>query len=482
MSKILELRTKRNTLWEQTKDFLEKNRGENGLVKAEAVEQYNKMAQEVKDLGAEIERLEQQAQIEAQLSAPTSNPVHADPKNGAKKDVKPTATAEYAENFWNMIRNRGHYGEVRNALSVGEDTEGGFTVPDEFEKKLVEALEENNIFRGMATVIRTSSGTRKIPIAEDTGDWSSDVCSSDLWNMIRNRGHYGEVRNALSVGEDTEGGFTVPDEFEKELVEALEENNIFRGMATVIRTSSGTRKIPIAEDTGEASWIDEGEEIPESDTTFGQTMLSAYKLGTMIKISNELLNDSAFDLATYIARRFGVRMGNAEERAFITGDGVGKPLGLLAETGGAKVGVTAGKKDAVTFDEIFKLYYALKAPYRKKAQFLCNEALVLQLMTIKDNNGNYIWKPGLEIGKPDTLLNRPLKTSAFMPEIKGGSKVMAFGDYSYYWVADRQNRTFRRLNELYARTDQVGFLTTQRVDGKLILPEAVQLLQMAPQG
>ena len=75
-------------------------------------------------------------------------------------------------------------------------------------------------------------------------------------------------------------------------------------------------------------------------------------------------------------------------------------------------------------------------------------------MTIKDNNGNYIWKPGLEIGKPDTLLNRPLKTSAFMPEIKGGSKVMAFGDYSYYWVADRQNRTFRRLNELYARTDQ----------------------------
>ena len=137
MSKILELRTKRNTLWEQTKDFLEKNRGENGLVKAEAVEQYNKMAQEVKDLGAEIERLEQQAQIEAQLSAPTSSPVHADPKSGAKKDVKPTATAEYAENFWNMIRNRGHYGEVRNALSVGEDTEGGFTVPDEFEKKLV---------------------------------------------------------------------------------------------------------------------------------------------------------------------------------------------------------------------------------------------------------------------------------------------------------------------------------------------------------
>lgn len=398
MSKILELRNKRNTLWEKTKAFLEQHRGENGLVAADAVEQYNKMAQEVKDLGAEIERLEQQAEIDARLAAPTSNPVHANPKQGAPKDkdTRPKATDEYKAAFWDMIRARGSYSEIHNALSIGQDSEGGYTVPDEFERKLMQALEENNIFRSMATVIRTSSGTRKIPIAQDDG---------------------------------------------------------------------------------EASWIDEGEEIPESDTTFSQTMLSAYKLGTMIKISNELLNDSAFDLATYIAQRFGVRMGNAEERAFITGDGVGKPLGLLDDAC-AQVGVTAAAVDAVTFDEIFKLYYSLKSPYRKKAEFLCNEAMVLQLMTIKDNNGNYIWKPGLDIGKPDTLLNRPLKTSAFMPALAAGNKAMAFGDYSYYWIADRQNRTFRRLNELYARTDQVGFLTTQRVDGKLILPEAVQVLQM----
>lgn len=398
MSKILELRNKRNTLWEQTKNFLEQHRGENGLVASDAVEQYNKMAQEVKDLGTEIERLEQQAQIDAQLAAPTSTPVHGNPKTGAPKDKdnRPTATAEYSDAFWNMIRARGSYGEIVGALSIGQDSEGGYTVPDEFEKKLVQALEDNNLFRGLATVIRTSSGTRKIPIAQDNG---------------------------------------------------------------------------------EASWIDEGEEIPESDTTFSQTMLSAYKLGTMIKISNELLNDSAFDLATYIAQRFGVRMGNAEERAFITGDGVGKPLGLLDDAC-AQVGVTAAAVDKVTFDEIFKLYYSLRAPYRKKAQFLCNESMVLQLMTLKDNNGNYIWKPGLDIGKPDTLLNRPLRTSSFMPGLAAGNKAMTFGDYSYYWIADRQNRTFRRLNELYARTDQVGFMTTQRVDGKLILPEAVQCLQM----
>ena len=221
--------------------------------------------------------------------------------------------------------------------------------------------------------------------------------------MIRNQGDQFAVRNALSVGEDTEGGYTVPDEFERKLIQALEENNIFRQLATVIRTNSGTRKIPIANDTMEAQWIDEGEEIPETNTRFGQTTLSAYKLGTMIKISNELLHDSAFDLASYIAQRFGVCMGNAEERAFFTGDGDKKPLGILADVGGAELGVTAEAEDIVTFDEIFDLYYSLKSPYRRSAQFVCNETLLLQLMKLKDKNDNYIWKPSLDIAKPDTF-------------------------------------------------------------------------------
>jgi HK97 family phage major capsid protein len=399
MNKIMELRNKRNTLWEQTKAFLEEHRGENGLVEASAVEQYDRMAADVQALGTEIQRLEEQAAFEAQLAAPTSRPVTNKPMSGHKaENVAPTATDEYGKAFWDMIRNQGDQFAVRNALSVGEDTEGGYTVPDEFERKLIQALEENNIFRQLATVIRTNSGTRKIPIATDTM---------------------------------------------------------------------------------EASWIDEGEEIPETNTQFGQTTLSAYKLGTMIKISNELLHDSAFDLASYIAARFGVAMGNAEERAFFTGDGDKKPLGILAETGGAQLGVTAAEEDIVSFDEIFDLYYSLKSPYRRNAQFVCNETLLLQLMKLKDKNDNYIWKPSLDIAKPDTILGRPIRTSSFMPGIAAGERVLLFGDLKNYWVADRQNRTFRRLNELYARTDQVGFMTTQRVDGRLILPESVKVLKMA---
>ena len=132
MSKILELRNKRANLWEQTKSFLEEHRGENGLVEASAVEQYNRMAADVQALGAEIERLEQQEAFDAALSAPTSRPVHNKPQSHQAPKAEGTASDEYKDAFWNMIRNQGDQFAVRNALSVGEDTEGGYTVPDEF--------------------------------------------------------------------------------------------------------------------------------------------------------------------------------------------------------------------------------------------------------------------------------------------------------------------------------------------------------------
>jgi HK97 family phage major capsid protein len=172
MSKIIELRNKRNTLWEQTKAFLEDHRDSNGLVEASAVEQYNKMAADVKALGEEIKRLEDQMEMDAKLSAATSAPVHADPKAGQRKgNVRPTATNEYNDAFWNMMRGMNTM-EVRDALSVGVDQNGGFTVPDEFERQLIQALEENNIFRSLAKTIHTNSGTRTIPIATDSGSAS----------------------------------------------------------------------------------------------------------------------------------------------------------------------------------------------------------------------------------------------------------------------------------------------------------------------
>ena len=160
--------------------------------------------------------------------------------------------------------------------------------------------------------------------AEKTGR-ASDAYKAAFWRTMRDKSVPHEVLNALQVGTDSEGGYLVPDEYERTLIEALEEENIFRRFAHIIRTSSGDRKIPIVVSKGTASWIDEEAAYPESDDAFGQTSISAYKLATMIKVSDELLHDSVFDVASYIAREFARRIGAAEEEAFFTGNGTGKP-------------------------------------------------------------------------------------------------------------------------------------------------------------
>ena len=311
---------------------------------------------------------------------------------------------------------------------------------------------------------------------EDKTGRASDDYRKNFWNAMRSKAPMPAVTNALQVGTDSEGGYLVPDEYERTLVEALEEENIFRQMAKVIKTSSGDRKIPVVASKGTASWIDEEGAYPESDDSFGQVSIGAYKLGTMIKVSEELLNDSVFDLQSYISREFARRIGAKEEEAFFTGDGKGKPLGVLAATGGAETGVTAASATAVTADELMDLYYSLKSPYRKKSVWVLNDSTIKAIRKLKDNNGQYLWQPSLTAGAPDTILGRPIRTSAYMPAIAAGAKTIAFGDFSYYWIADRQGRSFKRLNELFAATGQVGFLASQRVDGKMILAEAVKVL------
>lgn len=313
---------------------------------------------------------------------------------------------------------------------------------------------------------------------EDSTGRASKGYKKNFWNAMRRKQMTPEMVNALQIGTDSEGGYLVPDEYEKTLVEALEEENIFRKLSHVISTSSGDRKIPVVASKGSASWVDEEGTIPDSDDAFNQVSIGAYKLGTLIKVSNELLNDSVFNLESYISKEFARRIGSKEEDAFFNGNGTGKPVGIFNATGGAEVGVTAASATTITADEIIDLFYSLKAPYRKNAVWILNDATIKAIRKLKDNNGNYLWQPSLTAGAPDTILGRPVYTSSYVPTIAAGAKTIAFGDFSYYWIADRAGRNFKKLTELYAANDQTGFVATQRVDGKLILPEAIKVLKM----
>ena len=199
MSKILELREKRAKAWDAAKAFLDSKRGTDGLLSAEDAAAYDKMEVDIVNLGKEIARLERQEALDAELGKPVNSPITEKP---------------------------------------------------------------------------AVSGKQK------TGR-SGDEYRSAFWNVMRSKAPHFEVVNALQIGTDSEGGYLVPDEFERTLVDGLQEENIFRQFAHIIQTSSGDRKIPVVATKGTASWIDEEGAYPESDDSFGQVSIGAYKLGTM---------------------------------------------------------------------------------------------------------------------------------------------------------------------------------------------------------
>jgi len=197
----------------------------------------------------------------------------------------------------------------------------------------------------------------------------------------------------------------------------------------------------------------------------------------LVKVSTELLQDSMFDIESYISSEFARAFGIAEEQAFCTGTGVGQPTGIFTEQGG-EVGITLTSTTNINCDNIIDLVHSLKSPYRRNAVFLMNDATISMLRKLKDTNGAYLWQPSLQAGEPDGLLGYPLYTSPYVPTVAAEALPIAFGDFSNYWIAGRMSRSVQRLNELYAGNGQVGFIATERVDAKVILPEGIKLLKM----
>ncbi|KXB57036.1 phage major capsid protein [Gemelliphila asaccharolytica] len=290
------------------------------------------------------------------------------------------------------------------------------------------------------------------------------------------RTNFRDISNELKVGTDESGGYLVPEEMETDIVNGLENENIVRKLATKVQTS-GLHKINIAATKPAALWVEEGGQLTFGDGTFGQVSLDAHKLHVGIKVTEELLYDSAFNLEKYITEEFTRALANAEEDAFLNGDGVNKPTGIFDSKKGGELGGTT-KAQTITADELIDLVYSLDRPYRKKAAFILNDATVAQIRKLKDVNGAYIWQPSLKDGEPDRLLGYPAYTSAFAPKAEKGKLAVAFGDFSYYKIGDRGNRSFQDLKELFAGNGMVGFLGKERVDGILVLREAVKLLKI----
>lgn len=304
---IIEMRERRNKAWEAAKAFADTHQTDRGTLSAEDSATYEKMEREIADLSREIQRRERQEAMDAELSKPVNTPITAKPMNGKQEDEPKTgrASAEYKKAMLNAFRS--NFRNVSNVLQEGVDSDGGYLVPEEYDSRLIEALEGENIMRALGHVI----------------------------------------------------------------------------------TTSGQHKINIAATKPAAAWIEEGGALSFGDATFDQTYLDAFKLHVAIKVTEELLYDNAFRLENYITTQFGKALANAEEDAFLNGDGKGKPTGIFDATGGGEVYDTLTA--ALKSDDLFNLVYALKRPY-------WNDPITRHGGGWHDD----VWAPGL----PSSRLNR----------------------------------------------------------------------------
>lgn len=384
MSKILEIIEKRSIAWEGAKAFVEANKDKDGLLSEEHTKQYQEMENKVINFSKEIERLQREEQLDKMMEKPINKPIKEKP--GENSETKT--------------------GRARK----------------EYKDSMLQALRTN----------------------------------------------FKQVSNILQEGVDSDGGYLVPEEYDSRLIEVLQEENIIRKLATTI-TTSGNHKINIAGTSPAAAWIDEGAELKFGEATFKQMLLDAHKLHVAIKVTEELLYDSAFNLENYITEQFGKALANAEEDAFLNGDGNNKPTGIFHETNG---GTYLDKVSAIKADDVINLVHALKRPYRKNAVFITNDKTIAHIRKFKDGNGAYIWQPSYQQGEPDTILGYPVHTSPYVPE-----NTIAFGDISHYNIGDRGARSFKALTELFAGNGMIGYVAKERVDGKLLVKEAVQILK-----
>jgi HK97 family phage major capsid protein len=382
---ILELREARNKTWEGAKAFVESKRDKDGLLSKEDAETYNAMEEKIKNYSKEIERMEEMENMENELNKPVNSPIVTKPLKADNEVKTGRASNEYKEAMLNALRS--NFRQVSNVLQEGVDADGGYLVPDEYDTRLIQKLEDNNVVRALATKIKTS----------------------------------------------------------------------------------GEHKINIASTTPAAAWIEEGGTLTFGDAKFEQKILDAHKLHVAVKVTEELLYDNAFGLENFLIDSFGKAIGNAEENAFLNGTGNGQPTGIFATTGGGTYITT----EATEGDAIIELVYSLKRAYRKNAAFILNDKMIAKIRTYKDHNGAYMWQPSLIAGVPDKLLGYPVYTSQYAPEDS-----IAFGDFSYYNIGDRGTRSFKQLTELFAGNGMIGYVAKERVDGILVLPEAVQILKI----
>lgn len=300
-------------------------------------------------------------------------------------------------------------------------------------------------------------------------------------------GEGAEELRALQADSDTEGGYLrPPQQFIADLLKGVDNSVFIRQRARKFQiVQSESIGVPTLDtDLNDADWTTElatGNE--DTAMRFGKRELRPHPVAKRIKVSKKLLRSSALPIEQIIMSRMAYKFGVTQEKAFLTGDGQQKPLGVFtASNDGIPTSrdvATGNTSTAVTFDGLIEAKYAIKADYWGRADWLFHRDAVKNIVKIKDNDGQYIWRMSVRDGEPDILLGRPMMISEYVPNtFTTGLYVGMFGDFSNYWIVDALDMQVQRLIELYAETNQDGFIGRLETDGAPVLAEAFARIKL----
>jgi HK97 family phage major capsid protein len=298
----------------------------------------------------------------------------------------------------------------------------------------------------------------------------------------------GEELRSLRAGADVDGGYLVaPEQFVKELIKAVDDQIAIRKLArTFLVPQAASLGAPTLDsDPSDADWTTELQTGTEdSAMSFGKRSLSPSPLAKRIKISQQLLRQALIGAEQLVIDRLGYKFAVTQEKAFLTGNGVGQPLGVFTASASgistARDVSTGNSTTNVTFDGLIEAKYTLKGQYWPGARWVFHRDAMKRLVKTKDGDGQYIYRLSVREGEPDSLLGLPMSLSEYAPNtFSTGQYVGLLGDFQHYWIADALSMQIQRLNELYAETNQVGFIGRLETDGAPVLEEAFVRVKLA---
>ncbi|EIJ1048951.1 phage major capsid protein [Escherichia coli] len=295
-------------------------------------------------------------------------------------------------------------------------------------------------------------------------------------------------RKALQVGVDEDGGYAVPEELDRTILNLLKDEVVMRQEATTITVGGANYKKLVNLGGTASGWVGETDARPETDASkLGQIEPFMGEIYGNPQATQTMLDDAFFNVEDWINSELAIEFAEQEEIAFTSGNGTKKPKGFLAYAStldpdktrafGTLQHILSGAAAGVTADAIIKLVYTLRKVHRNGAKFMMNNNSLFAIRILKDSEGNYLWRPGLELGQPSSLAGYGVAENEQMPDIAADAKAIAFGNFKRgYTIVDRIGT--RILRDPYTKKPFVGFYTTKRTGGMLVDSQAIKLLQI----